>query len=219
MPRGTTAFRRARDRDGACARRWTRRRVLGLTALSLALVPALAAGTAQAQEPPPILTISRQRLLNETRYARAISRAEHRLTTELQARIDATKRELTDREQELTRLRGTLPRDEFEAQTAAFDRRVRSERREAQRLSAALQSAFRSERVKLLELLEGFIEQVRAERGASVILNRDDAIASDPALDITGEVIARFDETVSVPEMPDLDSILAEAREASPTEE
>ena len=148
-----------------------------------------------------------------------ISQAEQQLTVELQARVDATKRELAERERELSRLRGTLPQEEFEALTAAFDRRVRRERREAQRLSAALQSAFRDQRVKLLGLLDTFLERVRAERGASVILNRDDAVASDPALDVTDQVVVRFDETVSVPEMPDLESVLEKARETSPTQE
>ncbi len=195
-------------------RGWSRRRVLAVLAVA-ALPAALVPAAAKAQRQPPILTVSRQRLLNDTRYARELAGAEQRMTNELQSRIDATKRELTEREQELTRLRGTLPREEFEALTAAFDRRVRRERREAQGLSSALQSAFRNERVKLLEMLDDVLEQVRAERGASLILNQDDAIASDPALDITEEVVARFDRTVPLPEIPDLDSFLADVPEPS----
>lgn len=185
-------------------RRWTRRQAL---ALALAAVP-LALAPARAQQAPPILTVSRERLLNETGYARALAEAEQRLSAELQARLDEIKDELTAREQELTDLRGTLPADEFEALTTAFDRRVRRERREAQRQAGALQNAFRAERVKLLELLDEFLERVRAERGASLILNKDDAIASDPALDITDEVIARFDSEAPPPEIPSLVSIL-----------
>lgn len=201
---------------GSRARRWTRREALragGMLATAALATTVLAPGLSAAEPAPAILTVSRQRLLNETRYARALAEAERRMTAELQARIDATKRELTEREQELTRLRGTLPRDEFEGLTEAFDRRVRRERREAQRLSAALQTAFRNERVKLLEMLDGFLEQVRVERGASLILNRDDAIASDPAIDITDEVLSRFDANVPPPEIPDLDSIVSEAPE------
>ena len=194
---------------------WTRRRALGLAALPFAHVVA----PAGAQEPPPILTVSRQRLLNETAYARALVEAEQRMTAELQSRIDQTKRELAAREQELARLRGTLPRDEFEALTSAFDRRVRRERREAQRQAAVLQSAFRNERVKLLEILDALLERVRAERGASIILNQDEAIASDPALDITDEVLARFDRAVPPPEIPELETILANTPEPPETQD
>lgn len=184
-------------------RRWTRRQ-----ALALVLVPVLLAPAA-AQERRAILTISRKRLLNETRYAQSLAEAEQRMTAELQGRIDTIKRELAAEEQELARLRSTLPREEFEARTTAFDRTVRRKRREAQQHAATLQQAFRAERVKLLEMLDAFVEAERAERGASIILNRDDAMASDPALDITAALIARFDTIVQPPEIPDLDSLLA----------
>lgn len=182
---------------------WTRRR-----ALVLALLP-LVPAAALAQQGAPVLGVSRRRLLNETAYARALVEAEQRMTSKLQARIDQTKRELAEQEQELARLRATLPRDEFEARTSAFDRRVRRERREAQRQAAALQNAFRVERVKYLEILDSVLEEVRADRGASLIVNSDDALALDPAIDITDAVIARFDQAVSPPEIPDLDSFLA----------
>lgn len=182
---------------------WTRRRALVLALLPLVPAPAL------AQQGAPVLGVSRRRLLNETAYARALVEAEQRMTSKLQSRIDETKRELAEQEQELARLRATLPRDEFEARTSAFDRRVRRERREAQRQAAALQTAFRNERVKYLEILDSVLERVRAEHGASLIVNSDDALALDPAIDITDAVIARFDQAVSPPEIPDLDSFLA----------
>lgn len=193
---------------------WTRRRMLALAAL------ALAPGLARAQQARPVLAVSRRRLLNETAYARALVEAEQRMTSKLQARIDETKRELAEQEQELARLRATLPRDEFEARTSAFDRRVRRERREAQRQAAALQNAFRVERVKYLEILDSVLDQVRADQGASLIVNSDDALALDPAIDITDAVIARFDQAVSPPEIPDLDSFLAgvEPEEDKPPE-
>ena len=189
----------------ASLRLWTRRRALLLASLPLLLAASPAAG----QQREPILVVSRKRLLNETRHARALLEAEQRLTSELQARIDATKRELAEEEQELARLRATLPREEFEARTSAFDRKVRRERREAQRQAAALQRAFRDERVNLVAQLDRVLEQVRAARGASIIIDEEDAMAVDPALDITDAVIARFDATVPPPEIPTLESVLA----------
>ena len=189
---------------------WTRR-----AALAVAALPLLLAFPAQAQQPSGVLVVSRKRLLNETSHARALVEAEKKLTAELQSRIDETKRELAAEEQELARLRSTLPRDEFEARTSAFDRRVRRERREAQRQAAALQTAFRAERVKLLEALHTVLEQVRAERGASVILNEEQVMAVDPATDITDAVIERFDATTSPAEVPTLEEVLSRAAEKS----
>lgn len=184
-------------------RRWTRRRTLTLA------LAALAPGAAMAQERGPVLLVSRRRMLNETRQARALVEAEQRMTAELQARIDRVKRELAETEQELARLRESLSREEFEERTQAFDRRVRRQRREAQRQAAALQNAFRAMRVQLLEAMDRFLRQVRAQRGARLILDADSALAWDPAADITGEVIAAFNTNVSMPQIPGLETLLS----------
>jgi hypothetical protein len=52
------------------------------------------------------------------------------------------------------------------------------------------------------------LEEVRNAHGASVVLNADQALASDPALDVTAEVIDRFNATVTPPLIPDLDTLL-----------
>ena len=181
---------------------WTRRKAIALAVLGLGL--GLGLGRATADE-AAILMVSRKRLLNDTTHARALLKAEIELTAELQRRIDAIKAELTAEEQELTRLRPTLDREVFAAQVAAFDHKVRRQRRETQKYAAILQSAFRAERLKLVEALGPLLEEVREARGASVILNVDQVLASDSAYDITDEVIARFNATVPPPVVPDLD--------------
>jgi len=177
---------------------WTRRRTIALAVLALGL------GRAAADE-AVILIVSRKRLLNDTAHARALLKAETELTAELQLQVDAIKAELTVEEQELARLRPTLDREVFAARVAVFDRKVRRQRRAAQKYAAALQNAFRAERMKLVEALGPLLEGVREVHGASVILNSDQVLASDLALDVTDEVIARFNVTVPPPVVPGLD--------------
>ncbi len=189
---------------------WTRRKAIALAVLGpglglgLGFGPGLGQGRAAAGE-AAILMVSRQRLLNDTAHARALLKAEIELTGELQRWVDAVKAELSAEEQELARLRPTLDREVFAARVAAFDRKVRRQRREAQKSAAVLQNAFRAERRKLVEALGPLLEEVREARGASVVLNADQVLASDPAYDITDEVIARFNATVPPPVIPDLD--------------
>lgn len=192
---------------------WTRRKAIALAVLGLGL--GLGLGRATADE-AAILMVSRKRLLNDTTHARALLKAEIELTSELQRRIDAIKAELTAEEQELTRLRPTLDREVFAARVAAFDRNVRRQRRAAQKQAAALQSAFRAERLKLVEALDPLLEEVREANGASAILNSDQVLASDPALDVTDEVIARFNATVPPPVVPDLEVITPAQPPAQP---
>jgi Skp family chaperone for outer membrane proteins len=181
---------------------WTRRMALALAAVPLGLELSRAGAGETA-----ILVVSRKRLLNDTDHARALLKAEIELTAGLQRRIDAVKAELNAEEQELARLRPTLERAVFDERVAAFDRKIRSQRREAQQQAANLQNAFQVERQKLVEALGPVLEGVREAYGASIILNADQALASDPALDVTGEVIARFNTDVSPPAIPDLDSL------------
>ena len=192
-------------------RLWTRRRTIALAALGLGLGRLHAAA-----DEVVVLVVSRKRLLNDTAHARALLKAEAGLTAELQRQIDATKAGLTAEEEELARLRPTLEREVFAARVAAFDRKVRRQRRAAQKLAASLQTAFRAERLKLVEALGPLLEGVREAHGASVILNSDQLLASDPALDVTDEVIARFDATVPPPVVPDIDLLLAPAQPPAP---
>jgi Skp family chaperone for outer membrane proteins len=189
---------------------WTRRKAIALAILPLGMGPlglGLPVGQARAADQVAILMVSRKRLLNDTAHARALLKAEIELNAELQRRVDAVKAELTAEEQELTRLRPSLEREEFDARVAEFDRNVRRQRRETQQRAAILQNAFRKERLKLVESLGPILEEVREAHGASVILNADQALSSDPALDVTDEVIVRFEATVAPPLIPDLDAL------------
>ena len=188
-------------------RSWTRRRAIALTVLPLGV--GLDSALCLAADQAVILVVSRKRLLNDTASAQALLRAEIKLTAELQLRIDAIKAELAKEEQELARLRPTLDREVFDDRVAEFDRRIRAQRREAQQQAAVLQSLFRAERLKLIEALGPLLEEARMAHGSSIILNSDQALASDPMLDITDEVIARFNATVEPPAIPDLEAISA----------
>lgn len=194
---------------------WTRRKAIALAALPPGIFLSGIGLDGAAADPAGILTISRKRLLNDTEHARTLLAAENKLNAELQRRIDLVKADLNAEEKELTRLRPTLERKIFDARVAAFDRKIRTQRREAQRQASALQNAFSAQRRKLVEALGPLLEAVRREYGASVILNSDQVLTSDPALDITDEVIARFNGEVPPPAIPDLD-VLAPASDLIP---
>ncbi len=197
----SSGCRSARGSEAAARRPVTRRSLLrGLLAAG-ALAAGLS-GAASAVAGEPILVVSRKRVLNETVQAQALSSAEASQTAALQGEIDRLKDALTAEEQEIARLRTTLDRESFEQRVAEFDRRVRRERRETQERAATMQTAFRDERVKLVEALGPVLDAVRMAHGASVILNSDVVLAADPGLDVTDEVIARFNATVPLPVIP-----------------
>lgn len=165
-------------------------------------------GPLQAQpRTEEVLVISRQRVLNESSVAERLNDAEAAMTGELQARVDAVKARLSAEEQELTRLRNTLPREEFERRVQSFDQTVRRERRMTQRRAAALQTAFRRARGELAEALVPILVTISRDRGARLVLDRDQILLAHPSIDVTEEVIAMMDERVPLPQLPALEDL------------
>ncbi len=149
----------------------------------------------------PVLVVSRERVLRETRAGRALRQAERELTAAFQARVDAVKREIDAEEAELAQIRGQLTRAEFEARAQRFDAKVRITRRRSQRRAAELQRAVRLARERLTaELGPILIELLRAE-GASIVLDADQILVAAPGVNKTDRVIALFDARVEPPEI------------------
>ena len=160
---------------------------------------------AWAEPPPDVVVVSRERILRESRAARRLRRAEEEMTTRLQGQIDATKVRFADEEEELTRLRSELPAAEFELRVAEFDQRVRLARRVAQERAAALQKAFQDARAAIVAALPALMERLRVEAGARLVVNAEEVLALDPAIDLTDRAIALFDAEGPSPSIPDLD--------------
>jgi len=177
----------------------SRRRLLG--GLGAALAAAAAPLGAQETTRSNVLVVSRQRILRETRAGRALRETEARVSAEFQARVDELKDRLEREETDLARLRGTLPRDRFDARASAFDRNVRTARRETQRQAAALQKAFRDARERLVSHLAPILVEVLRAEGAEIMLDAEQILVAAPTVDMTERVIELFDERVAPPEI------------------
>lgn len=180
---------------------------IALAALLMA-APTAAQEVAEPAARPPVggqvLVVSRDVVLSQARVAQALNDAESALTDELQAEVDAVKSRLSAEEQELTRLRSSMPRDEFDRRVQLFDQTVREERRRTQRRAAALQQAFRKARSQLVEALIPILVAVSRERGASIVIDRAQILLAHPSIDVTEDVILLFDEQVEMPPIPTL---------------
>ena len=181
---------------------WPSRRGLLVGGLGAA---ALAGRPAQAEPLLDVIVVSRDRILREADAARRLRAAEEEMTARLQGLIDATKVRLADEEEELTRLRGELAAAEFELRIADFDQRVRQARRVAQERAALLQKGFQDARTEVVAALPALMERLRIDAGARLVVNADQALAADPAIDLTDRAIALFDAEGPSPAIPDVD--------------
>lgn len=172
--------------------------------------------------PEGIFVISPERVLREIRIGRLLRQTESELSQKLQEQIAAAKSVLAAEEEELARIRSSLPDDEFERRAVDFDRRLRGTRRSVEQREAQLKVAFREAAARIRERMSEQIEKVRRASGARIILNADQVIVADPALDLTDQLIATFDRSVTEFEMPQIDfsqPVLQPARVAEPAEE
>src|SRR5690625_4067973 len=165
----------------------------------------LVIGAVPARAEGSIIILSRERLLREAAASRQLAEAEAALTEQLQTQIDTTKEALAEEEEELARIRGQLSEAEFEARGADFDRRVRQARRVAQERAAILQTEFQEARAAVLGYLPELIERLREETGASLVLDAEQVLARDDAIDVTDRAIALFGSEGPAPEVPELD--------------
>ena len=199
------------------ARRFRRRRFLaGLAAAPLVL---LASGLPRAQEAPPrrVLVVSRRRIMRETEAARTLRQREETLSTAFEEELESAKAALAARETELTRLRAELDPEAFSKLTEEFDRKVRTVRRRSQRRAAELQRAFRDARDALRGRIAPILIDLLRERGADIVLDAESILVAAPAVDVTEDVIARFDAEVASPalDLPEAEP-LTEGLDLSP---
>lgn len=184
------------------------RRAFLITSFSAILVGGTALGETPGTRPFVIRMISRERLLRDVEVARQLRRAEQRMTERLQAQIDETRVALAAEEAELAEVRETLPVDELDRRIQDFDRRMRLARQITQERAASLQKGFQDARAAVVAGLPALIERLRREVGADVILNADQVLAADPALDLTDRAVSLFDEAGPRPPIPDIDLTL-----------
>ncbi|WP_072748371.1 OmpH family outer membrane protein [Oceanicella actignis] len=155
--------------------------------------PPAASAPGAARAAPLILYVDPDRVIEASAPAAALRRQEAELRARLEAQLARVKAELEAEELELSKLRDTLARDEFNARALAFDRRVRRERAAAQERGAMFVRFVNEARAALASALPRVIEALRRERGAAFVLNAGAALAADPALDATDEAVRRFD--------------------------
>ncbi len=180
-------------------------------ALSLAVaVGALGiSGTAQAQQRPAILVVDTDRILNECTACKAAG-------TQLQSQVQqarqraqqleaSLKPEAEALEKAVKALNGKQPDAALQARIAAFRQKQQQGSTEMSNRENALQSTQANVQQQIGSRLVQIVEQSRARRQASAIVSKGNTLASDPAIDITGEVLTALNQqlpAVSVTPLP-----------------
>ena len=179
-------------------------------ALSLAVaVSALTlSGTAEAQR-ASILVVDTDRILNDCTACKAAAAT---LQTQIQqARQRAQQLETSLKpeaealEKSIQALSGRQPDAALQARIAAFRQKQQQGATELSTRENSLQSTQAHVQQQIGRRIVQIVEQSRARRQASVVLSKGNTLASESAVDITGEVLAAVNQqlpSVSVTPLP-----------------
>ncbi|RMD91767.1 MAG: OmpH family outer membrane protein [Alphaproteobacteria bacterium] len=168
---------------------WLARAVL-LLALALGAGVALTPVAARAQA---VLVLDQDALLAQTKWGQQINARFQKARAALLEENERLAKALEEEERDLTDRRASLPADEFRALAAAFDEKVTRTRAEQARKAADLTTRFETERSAFYASIATVIEQLAAERGAAVVLDRRLALIAAPSADLTQAAIAAID--------------------------
>lgn len=150
----------------------------------------------------PLAVTAQEVLVVDLERAFAGSTLGQSLTAELRAREAAVQAEndrvaqaLVEEEAALTARRAQVSPSEFRALADAFDARVRQLREERDAEEGRLQQLVLGVRSRFVDQIGPLLQDIVAERGASVVLNRRAAgvVLAAPQADVTDALIAAID--------------------------
>ncbi|WP_299029969.1 OmpH family outer membrane protein [uncultured Sulfitobacter sp.] len=168
---------------------------LGLI-VGVALAQPLAAQEARLTAPVAILTIDSDRLFLSSDFGKRVVREIEERGNALAAENRQIEAELAQTEQDLTDRRASMTPEEFRPLADAFDTRVQ-ETRQAQAIkSRDLNAQLEKEREVFLTAAGPVFEELMAEVGATVVLERRTTFFSSNSSDITSAAIARLNASL-----------------------
>lgn len=157
-----------------------------------------------------ILTISSDRLFNDSAFGQRVAREFEAASGELAKENRRIEQELTEEEQDLTERRPEMDPAAFRELADAFDAKVKEFRRTQDAKARALVQKNEEEQVKFIQAARPILTDLMREAGAGVVLERSSVFLSVTAIDVTEVAINRLNATIqdgrngaALPETPD----------------
>ncbi|WP_424986260.1 OmpH family outer membrane protein [Microbulbifer sp. S227A] len=157
-----------------------------------------------------ILTISSDRLFNDSAFGQRVAREFEAASGDLARENRRIEQELTEEEQDLTERRPEMDPAAFRELADAFDAKVKEFRRTQDAKARALVQKNEEEQVKFIQAARPILTDLMREAGAGVVLERSSVFLSVTAIDVTEVAINRLNATIqdgrngaALPETPD----------------
>ena len=179
-------------------------RILKTITLSLICIAALA-GAAQADAaaklPSPIIAIvDVQRILQESLASKSVQKQLEAQRSKFQNEIEKEENSLRDAEQSLSKQRGELAPQTYAEREQQLRQRFSTVENHVQTRRKVLDQSFTDSMNAVRAALLDVVGIVARERGANLVIVKQQALWTDQAIDVTDEVLKRLDD-----KMPKID--------------
>lgn len=180
--------------------RQTRAALIGCLGLVFCALGVVHGAVAQQTASDGVLVVNQNRISTESLAAQSIKKAERELRDALRRAIDLARGPLVAEEQELVRLRETLPKEEFEERVQVFERNILLVRRRSEEMRSEIDKAVAEAKDRLSGAIQASIVEIMKERGAGIVLDEGSVVVHARIFDVTGEVLERLN--AAAPEVP-----------------
>lgn len=151
----------------------------------------------------PVMTLDQDALYRGSAWGLRVQADLERRGRQIADENDRLAEEFSTEEQELTKLRQTLPAEEFRKRADEFDKRVVEVRREREAALVELQTKAEEERTAFFRAALPSLTALMRERGALAILDQRAIFVAADSIDATDELIARIDAEIGAgPQAP-----------------
>ena len=164
---------------------------------ALAASAALLPTTALAQA-APILIVDSERVLSDCTACKSASTQLQQKQEAMRARAQTLQTQLQTEGKPLQAavdaLNGKEPDAALKAKITAFQTKEKNAQQELQGAQQTLQATLANVQQQIGTKLVSVVEQIRARRGAAIVLSKNSTIANDSAIDVTTEVLTALNQ-------------------------
>ncbi len=173
-----------------------------LVSLGLALLALASPAVAQETEPPRILVIDVQQVMQQSTAVDAIQAQLDERRQEFQAELKAKEQEIREEEQALARQRSILSKEVFAQKRKELEEKVALVQREVQTRQQQLAELQQQGMGRVNEALVQIVQEKAKTRDADLVLGKGAIILVRAEFEITEEVLAELNKRLPSVELP-----------------
>ena len=160
--------------------------------LVLALFAATLLAAAPASAETTIGVVDTAKIMRDSKAAQSVRSQLQSKQKTFQAELDAKEKTLLAEDQALAKQQGNVDKAAFEQKVKEFRTKAATAQREVQQKKLAVDKALASSLQNIQQTVLQITKEVAAEKKLSIVLSSAQVLHTDPALDITGEVLNRL---------------------------